>query len=124
MPGTAVDCFWLKDVQAAGCITDDIIDALSEAAFGIADVTGHDPNVMCETGYAMAPGKPTILIGQDIATLSFDLKSHSVLEYPGASPERISDTLSGAVRQTPARYEPKGQERPNCRRPRGRGRSP
>jgi len=105
VPDTDFDCYWLKDVHAAGRITDDIMHGLAEATFCIADVTGDNPNVMWETGYAMALGKPTILIGQNIDSLPFDLRSHRVLEY---SPERLGDLkdkLSKAVRDTLARYE-------------------
>src|SRR5882757_9803649 len=80
-------CYWLKDVHAAGLITDDILRGLTEAAFRIADLTGNNPNVMWETGYAMALGKPTILIGQDVASLPFDLRGHRVVEY---RPEDLS----------------------------------
>jgi len=108
VPGTVVECYWLKDVRAAGRITDDILGGLNEAAFCIADVSGHNPNVMWETGYAMALGKPTILIGQDIKALPFDLKSHRVLGY---SPKRVHDLgllLGEAIRQTLSRYALKG----------------
>lgn len=102
------ECYWLKDVHAAGRITDDILRGLNEAAFCIADVTGHNPNVMWETGYAMALGKPTILIGQDIASLPFDLRSHRVLDYsPQALPE-FQRKLLKAIQDTLARYELKG----------------
>jgi hypothetical protein len=101
-------CYWLKDIHAAGRITDDILRGLTEAAFCIADVTGHNPNVMWETGYAMALGKPTILIGQDIASLPFDLRSHRVLDYsPNALPE-FQRRLEKAIQDTLARYELKG----------------
>ena len=102
------ECYWLKDVHAAGRITDDILSGLNEAAFCIADVTDHNPNVMWETGFAMALGKPTILIGQDIASLPFDLRSHRVLDYaPGALPE-FRRKLLKAIQDTLARYELKG----------------
>jgi hypothetical protein len=112
VPGTTVDCYWLKDVHAAGRITDDILKGLSEAAFCIADVSGHNPNVMWETGYAMALGKPTILIGRDIADLPFDLKSHRVLEYAAGCEGDFRRRLGDAVRQTLARYELKGSGAP------------
>ncbi|MBN1420435.1 MAG: hypothetical protein JXP34_16780 [Planctomycetes bacterium] len=105
VPGTSVECYWLKDIQAAGRITDDILRGLNEAAFCIADVSGHNPNVMWETGYAMALGKPTILIGQDIDALPFDLKSHRVLEYSSGSEGQLCHKLGEAIRQTLSRYE-------------------
>ena len=104
------DCYWLKDVHAAGRITDEIRSGLSEAAFCIADVTGNNANVMWETGYAMALGKPTILIGQDVDSLPFDLRLHRVIEY---SPEELSEfqiRLSKAIQDTLSRYEIKGTD--------------
>lgn len=108
VPGTSVECYWLKDIHSAGRITDDILTGLNEAAFCIADVSGHNPNVMWETGYAMALGKPTILIGQDIDALPFDLKSHRVLEYASGQEGHLGHKLAEAIRQTLARYALKG----------------
>src|SRR5687768_405336 len=81
MPEEQIICNHLGDVKAAGRITDDIVLSLREAAFCIADVTGNNANVMWETGYAMALGKPTILISQDLEKLPFDLKVHRILRY-------------------------------------------
>src|SRR5262249_31985354 len=108
VPGSAVECYWLKDVQSAGRITDDILRGLSEASFCIADVSGNNPNVMWETGYAMALGKPTILIGQDIGALPFDLKSHRILEYAPGNETALGQSLAKAIRQTLSRYALKG----------------
>jgi hypothetical protein len=103
--GIDFDCFWLKDVHAAGRITDDIIRGLDQSAFCIADVSGDNPNVMWETGYAMALRKPTILIGQDLASLPFDLQAHRVLEYSLDALPDLKARLAKAVRHTLARYE-------------------
>lgn len=98
-------CYWLKDVSAAGRITDDIIRGLSDAAFCISDVSGQNPNVMWETGYAMALSKPTILIGQDLNSIPFDLRSHRVLEYSPDSLAEFQPRLVKAIKDTLARYE-------------------
>jgi hypothetical protein len=111
------ECYWLKDVHAAGRITDDIVDGLAEATFCIADLSGDNPNVMWETGFAMALDKPTILIGQDVTSLPFDLRSHRVLEYsPNALPD-LRPTLAKAIQDTLSRYELKGTARPSQRAP-------
>lgn len=102
------ECYWLKDVHAAGRITDDIIKGLSDAAFCVSDVSGHNPNVMWETGYAMALGKPTILIGQDIASLPFDLASHRVLAYSMEALDELKPRLIKSIRDTLAKYELRG----------------
>jgi|GEM_PF-1060437 len=108
IPDENFECYSLKEVYAAGRITDDILRGLAEAAFCIADVTGHNPNVMWETGYAMALGKPTILIGQDVASLPFDLRSHRVLEYSSKALPELQRGLKLAIEGTLARYPVKG----------------
>ena len=108
IPDTDFECYWLKDVHAAGRITDDIIKGLSESSFCIADVSENNPNVLWETGYAMALGKPTILIGQDIESLPFDLISHRVISYSPDNLEALGPKLIRAIRDTLSRYELKG----------------
>jgi hypothetical protein len=105
LPGERIDCSWLKDALAAGRITDDLLHGIQESTFCIADLSGNNPNVMWETGYAMALGKPTILIGRDIETLPFDLKVHRVLPYELSDLGALTDSLSKAVQATLARYE-------------------
>ena len=105
LPDQSIECYWLKDARHAGRITDDIITGLRESALCVADVTGNNPNVMWETGYAMALGKPTILIGQLVEKLPFDLKDHRILPYRPEALEKLADDLSEAVRQTMARYD-------------------
>jgi hypothetical protein len=80
------------------------VQGLADASFCVADVSGNNPNVMWETGYAMALGKPTILIGQDIDALPFDLRLHRVLQYDTADLSALGDRLSKAIRDTLARY--------------------
>lgn len=105
LPGEQIVCNHLRDVKAAGRITDDIVTSLREAAFCIADITGNNANVMWETGYAMALGKPTILIGQDVAKLPFDLKVHRILPYLHQDLNRLSKELTAAIQQTLSRYD-------------------
>jgi nucleoside 2-deoxyribosyltransferase len=105
LPGEQIDCSWLKDTLAAGRITDDILHGINDSTFCIADLSGNNANVMWETGYAMALGKPTILIGQSIDTLPFDLKVHRVLSYDLGDLDALTDQLSKAIQETLARYE-------------------
>src|SRR5204862_409394 len=69
------------EARPAGRITERLLAALRECSFCIADLTGSNPNVMWETGYAMALGKPVIVITQDLATLPFDMKDMQALCY-------------------------------------------
>ncbi|MCC6794425.1 MAG: hypothetical protein IT366_04845 [Candidatus Hydrogenedentes bacterium] len=100
----ALDCYWLKDVLAAGRITDDIVNGLHQAAVCVADVTENNPNVMWEAGFSMALGTPTILIGQNVAELPFDLKVHRVLSYCRGSLDALRCDLREAMQQTIDRY--------------------
>ena len=111
------DCFWLKEIQAAGKINDHILDSIERSAICIADVTNNNPNVMWETGYAMALGKPTLLIGQDLEALPFDLKDHHVLQYSPDKLDNLRQPLAESIRQTLARYDVKPKSYVEARRP-------
>jgi nucleoside 2-deoxyribosyltransferase len=104
LPDKTFECRWLKDDHAAGRITDDILDALYRSTLCVADLSGSNANVMWETGYAMALGKPTILLCQDLQVLPFDLRVHRVLEYRLQDLEGLRHRLSEAVRQTLAKH--------------------
>jgi nucleoside 2-deoxyribosyltransferase len=74
-------CFRLDDARPAGSITNRLLQEIQAAAICVADVTGNIPNVMWEVGYAMALGKPIILITQKISELPFDIKDMQSLSY-------------------------------------------
>ena len=76
-----IKCQRLDDTKPAGRITDRLLAALRECSFCVADLTGCSPNVMWETGYAMALGKPVIVVTQNVATLPFDVKDMQALPY-------------------------------------------
>ena len=46
VPELEIECYWLKDIYAAGKITEDIIEGIHESPICIADVTAHNPSVM------------------------------------------------------------------------------
>ena len=83
-------CIRLDEIITAGRITDDLIQELQEAFICIADITGNNPNVMWEVGYAMALEKPTIFINQSLKSMPFDIKDMRGLEY---SMENLEETL-------------------------------
>lgn len=64
-------------------ILDRIYRQIEAADFIIADMTGRNPNVFYEVGYAHAKKKPVILITEDAADIPFDLKHHRHLVYGG-----------------------------------------
>lgn len=99
------DCFRLDEIKAAGRITDDLARELNESSICIADLTGCNPNVMWEVGYAMALRKPVIFISQDVGSLPFDLRLMRTLAYRRHSlAETLEHQLSDAFRETLGAY--------------------
>ncbi|MBN9315123.1 MAG: hypothetical protein J0I99_05250 [Devosia sp.] len=57
---------------------------IDAADFIIADMTGRNPNVFYEVGYAHACGKLCTLLTSDAGDIPFDLKHHRHLVYGGS----------------------------------------
>jgi len=83
------ECLRADDIFAPGSIIDDIIAAIRDADYIVADLTGRNPNVYYELGFAHALDKPVILITQDLTDLPFDVGHRRVIGY--------SDTAGGAA---------------------------
>lgn len=64
-----------------GGILDRIYNQISKADIVIADMTGRNPNVFYEVGYAHALGKSTILLTQKTEDIPFDLKHYPHIVY-------------------------------------------
>lgn len=64
-------------------ILDRIYNQISKADIVIADLTGKNPNVFYETGYAHALGKKVVLLTQKAQDIPFDLKHYSHIIYDG-----------------------------------------
>jgi hypothetical protein len=83
-----------KPVRAAGLLceksdqeafTGDILEHIKKrietAALVIAELTGANPNVYLEVGYAWGRGRPTILLVKTPQDLRFDVQGHRCLTY-------------------------------------------
>lgn len=57
---------------------------IENSDFIIAEMTGRNPNVFYEVGYAHAKGKMCALITQSVADIPFDLKHHPHVVYDGS----------------------------------------
>jgi hypothetical protein len=66
-----------------------IYNQIAKADIIVADMTGRNPNVFYETGYAHALGKLAILLTKNSEDIPFDLKHYPHIVYSG----RISDLL-------------------------------
>lgn len=77
---------------------------IDAADFIIADMTGKNPNVFYEVGYAHAKGKLCTLLTQDTADIPFDLKHHRHLVY-GGKISRLRELLSPELQWLKAETE-------------------
>jgi nucleoside 2-deoxyribosyltransferase len=69
------------DIADPGKITDQIERAIETASVVVADITGLNPNVMWELGYASAYRKPIVILNQDPDSSPFDLKPVRQVQY-------------------------------------------
>jgi hypothetical protein len=75
------------EVSGPGLVIGDIVREISTSQLVIADITPVNANVYFEVGYALALGKPTILLAQKGTALPFDVAGFRVLFY--------EDTIGG-----------------------------
>ncbi|MEO1324398.1 MAG: hypothetical protein AAFV59_15475, partial [Pseudomonadota bacterium] len=73
-------------------ILDRIYRQIQSADFIIADMTGRNPNVFYEVGYAHAKGKRCSLLTQNAEDIPFDLKHHRHIVY-GSSIQALRSSL-------------------------------
>src|SRR4051794_14017841 len=64
-------------------ILDRVYNQISKADIIIAEMTGRNPNVFYETGYAHALNKRVILLTQEAEDIPFDLKHYPHIIYGG-----------------------------------------
>ncbi len=69
-----------------GDILDRVKKRIETASLVIAELSGSNPNVYLEVGYAWGKGRPTILLVKDAKELRFDVQGQRCLAY-----ERIKD---------------------------------
>lgn len=76
-------CERVDEQMFDGTILDRIYSQIYRADVVIADMTGRNPNVFYETGYAHAMNKRVILLTQNDNDIPFDLKHYTHLVYDG-----------------------------------------
>ena len=74
-------CERVDEQNYEGSILERIYNQIAKADLIIADMTGRNPNVFYEVGYAHALNKPTILLTQDSNDIPFDLKHYPHIIY-------------------------------------------
>lgn len=82
---------------------DRIFNQISKADVVVADMTGRNPNVFYEVGYAHALGKMVLLLTQDSDDIPFDLKHHHHTVYEGQIEtlrKSLAPRLEWAIRES------------------------
>jgi DNA-binding response OmpR family regulator len=69
-------CERADEVQSVGGIMEQVYSRIKRARFIVADMTGRNPNVYYEVGYAHAIGKDVILLTQETEDIPFDLRGY------------------------------------------------
>jgi nucleoside 2-deoxyribosyltransferase len=84
-------------VAAGSNVVQSIKAAIGAASLIIADVTGANPNVMYEVGFAQAQNKPLLLIANSSRSIPFDLAGVRVVIYDLAHAEEFVGRLANSV---------------------------
>ena len=79
--GTGLTPIRIDMITKSSEVTDDIVAAIDIAEVIVVDVTRNNPNVMFEFGFALARGKPHVVISQSTEFLTFDIKNVRTLIY-------------------------------------------
>jgi len=78
---TNFQCKRIDKESFTGDILLKIKESIETSSATIADLSGANPNVYLELGYAWGKSIPTILIAKDIKELCFDVKGQRCLQY-------------------------------------------
>lgn len=81
------------EIATPGQITDHIRDALVRAEVVIADITGHNPNVIWELGIADGLGKISVILNQAPEASPFDFHGRRQVRYHAAPTEGDENNL-------------------------------
>lgn len=75
------NCLRADNIFTPGTIINDVFSEIKKSDYIIADLSGHNPNVYYELGYAHALDKIVILITNDRSSLPFDISHHRIISY-------------------------------------------
>ena len=79
--GAGLLCERVDAAVFEGLIIQRILSRIETATVVVAELSGANPNVYLEVGYAWASKVPTILLVRDVNELRFDVKGHRCLVY-------------------------------------------
>lgn len=92
---------------------DRIFNQISKSDVVIADMTGRNPNVFYEVGYAHALGKIVLLLTKDSKDIPFDLTHRQHIVYSGSIKtlrSQLAESLKWAINESKSQAERKSSE--------------
>ena len=105
----------VDEQHLAGGMLDRIYNQISKADVIVADMTGQNPNVAYEVGYAHALDKVVVLLTQRDEDIPFDLRHHQHIVYGGkidALRTALTSRLVWAIAESRKDSTPRRPERP------------
>jgi nucleoside 2-deoxyribosyltransferase len=90
-----------ENIRAGATWANAVADAIRTSDLILADVTGANPNIMYELGYAHALKKPTVLLAnssESITQLPSDVQSYQILMYDAAQEAVLKTHLARVLR--------------------------
>jgi hypothetical protein len=92
-------CQRSDDITTPGRISFQIINAITNCDVVVADLAGHNPNVMYELGYAHAAEKPTILLAPKGYKSPFDLYDWRYIGYSLGELDKLTAKLEAWLQE-------------------------
>ncbi len=89
-------CERIDNESFTGDILEQVKAKIQSCAVVVADLTGSNPNVYLEVGYAWGKGKPTILLAKEGEDLKFDVRGYRHLRYQTI--KELKDSLTRVSR--------------------------
>lgn len=110
-----IGCLRVDEIRLSTWINEDIKDYIEKADVVIADITGSNPNVMFELGWALAKGKEPIVIRRqdDPIKIPFDVHGIRHIAYLNtwSGIERLHREICKYIKATEEAIVEKGQKK-------------
>lgn len=75
-------CKRVDEIATPTDITEDVLKLIEESGVVIVDISGKNPNVMFELGYAQGCGKQVVVLcADDLSDLPFDVRQRRTIQY-------------------------------------------
>jgi predicted Rossmann-fold nucleotide-binding protein len=91
------DCIRHDEVRS-GKIDESLLQYISEASLLIVDVTGNNPNVLCEYGIGVGFRKKQILINQSPKESAADIVNEIQIQYDPSNLRKLQEDLVNTIR--------------------------